>query len=142
MRFDKLRAVEYLLTMPAVPDTPSPSVEDLVVPSVLPVVVVVGPGTAEVAATRIIRIASWISRLRPPSPQNVWPRILFMAGIETTDPVYQDWVVRALADAEAWGANFGKTRVLLERVLKVQSEEGKRVDYLQVMKRSTGLFRI
>lgn len=98
--------------------------------------------SAESAATRTIRIASTVCRFRPPSPQNIWPRILFLAGIETTDIVHQDWVIRTLADSEVWGANFGKTRILLEQVIKVQSREGVRVDYLDVMKQTTGLFII
>ncbi len=98
--------------------------------------------SGEMAATRIIRIASFVCRTRPASPQNIWPRILFLAGIETTDLVYQDWVIKTLADAEIWGANFGKTRVLLENVIRAQSREGVRVDYLDIMKQSTGLFII
>lgn len=97
---------------------------------------------AEDAAAYIIRLASWVGRFRPPSPQNIWPRILFMAGIETTDIAYQDWAVKNLAEAEVWGANFRKTRVLLERIIKIQSTEGVRVDYLDVMKQDTGLFII
>ncbi|KAI6080363.1 hypothetical protein F4821DRAFT_273878 [Hypoxylon rubiginosum] len=93
---------------------------------------------AEDAATHIIRLASWVGRFRPPSPQNIWPRLLFLAGIETTDIVAQDWVVKTLSESEVWGANFRKTRLLLERILKIQSTEGLRVDYLDVMKRDTG----
>ncbi|KAI0388058.1 hypothetical protein F5Y04DRAFT_241586 [Hypomontagnella monticulosa] len=97
---------------------------------------------AEEAAAYIIRLASWVGRFRPPSPQNIWPRILFMAGIETTDIAYQDWAIKNLAEAEVWGANFRKTRLLLERIIKIQSSEGVRVDYLDVMKQDTGLFII
>ncbi|KAI1377765.1 hypothetical protein F4677DRAFT_444353 [Hypoxylon crocopeplum] len=97
---------------------------------------------AEDAASYIIRLASWVCRFRSPSPQNIWPRLLFLAGIETTDLVYQDWVVKTLTEAEVWGANFRKTRVLLERIIKIQGREGVRVDYLDVMKQDTGLFII
>ena len=98
--------------------------------------------TAESAAARIIRISSWVMRMRPPSPQNIWSRILFTAGIETTDLVYQEWVIRRYVEAEAWGSNFGKTRQLLERVLECQGRKGGRVDYLDVMKETTGCFII
>lgn len=98
--------------------------------------------SADIAAMRIIRIASWTCRLRPPSPQNIWPRILFLAGAETTDLVYQEWVVKTLTDAERWGINFKKTRVLLEHVIKRQGQEGTRVDHVDAMKQSTGLFII
>ncbi|KAI1482301.1 hypothetical protein F4774DRAFT_370830 [Daldinia eschscholtzii] len=95
---------------------------------------------ADLAATYIVRLASLVARLRSPSPQNIWPRLLFLAGIETTDVVYQDWVVKTLTEAEVWGANFRRTRLLLEQVIKVQSAKGVRVDYLDVMKQHSGLF--
>ncbi|KAI0152157.1 hypothetical protein F4776DRAFT_652599 [Hypoxylon sp. NC0597] len=98
--------------------------------------------SAEAAATYIIRLASWVCRFRPPSPQNIWPRLLFLAGIESTDIAHQDWVLRTFTEAEVWGANFRKTRLLLERVIKIQSTEGVRVDYLDVMKRDNDLFII
>ncbi|CAH0055612.1 unnamed protein product [Clonostachys solani] len=96
--------------------------------------------SGEVAATRIIRISAWVCRLRPPSPQNIWPRILFLAGIETTDLIQQDWVLRTLSEAERWGGNFTKTRALLDYVIKEQGSQGARVDYLDAMKQCTGLF--
>ncbi|KAF3061866.1 hypothetical protein GL218_03704 [Daldinia childiae] len=95
---------------------------------------------AELAAIYIVRLASLVGRLRPPSPQNIWPRLLFLAGIETTDVVYQDWVVKTLMEAEIWGANFRRTRLLLEQVIKIQSTKGVRVDYLDVMKQHSGIF--
>ncbi|KAI4863457.1 hypothetical protein F4820DRAFT_459475 [Hypoxylon rubiginosum] len=98
--------------------------------------------SAEDAATYIIRLASWVCRFRPPSPQNLWPRLLFLAGIETTDITAQDWVIKTLSEAEVWGANFRKTRLLLERVIKIQSTEGVRVDYLDVMRETGDMFII
>ncbi|KAI0889273.1 uncharacterized protein GGS22DRAFT_69431 [Annulohypoxylon maeteangense] len=98
--------------------------------------------SAQVAATNIIRLASWVARFRPPSPQNIWPRILFLAGIETMDLAHQDFVVKTLTDAEVWGANFQKTRMLLEKVIKIQCAEGVRIDYIDVMKQDKGLFII
>ncbi|OIW26898.1 hypothetical protein CONLIGDRAFT_647030 [Coniochaeta ligniaria NRRL 30616] len=98
--------------------------------------------SAEAASARIVRISSWVCKLRPPSPQNIWPSILFRVGIETTDLVHQEWAIKQFADAELWGANFGKTRVLLEQVIKRQSHEGARVDFLDVMRQTTGLFII
>lgn len=98
--------------------------------------------SAEAASARIVRISSWVCKLRAPSPQNIWPSILFRVGIETTDLVHQEWVIKQFADAELWGANFGKTRLLLEHVIKRQSHEGTRVDFLDVMRQTTGLFII
>lgn len=96
--------------------------------------------SAEAAAARIIRIALWVHQSRRPSPQNVWSRILFLAGIATSDLVYQDWVVKTLTEAEAWGANFHKTRILLQHVICRQNKEGIKVDFLEVMRQTTGLF--
>ncbi|VUC31670.1 unnamed protein product [Clonostachys rosea] len=96
--------------------------------------------SGEAAATRIIRISAWVCRLRPSSPQNIWPRILFLAGIETTDLIQQDWVLRTLSEAERWGGNFTKTKALLDYVIKEQGSQGARVDYLDAMKQCTGLF--
>ncbi|KAI1798832.1 hypothetical protein F4811DRAFT_153910 [Daldinia bambusicola] len=97
---------------------------------------------ADLAATYIVRLASLVGRLRPPSPQNIWPRLLFLAGIETTDIVYQDWVIKTLTEAEIWGDNFRRTRLLLEQVIKIQSTKGVRVNYVDVMKQHSGLFII
>ncbi|EFX06310.1 c6 zinc finger domain containing protein [Grosmannia clavigera kw1407] len=96
----------------------------------------------QAAATRVLRIAAWVNRLRAPSPQNIWPRILFLAGIETTDPVYQDWVVRTLLEAEQWGGNMAKTRTLLQHIIRLQTHEGGRIDFLEAMRQTTGLFII
>lgn len=98
--------------------------------------------SAEAASARIVRISSWICKLRSPSPQNIWPSIMFRVGIETTDLVHQEWAIKQFADAEPWGANFSKTRLLLEQVIKRQSQEGRRVDFLDVMRQTTGLFII
>ncbi|KAI1470878.1 uncharacterized protein F4812DRAFT_419329 [Daldinia caldariorum] len=97
---------------------------------------------ADLAATYIVRLASLVGRLRPPSPQNIWPRLLFLAGIETMDIAYQDWVVKTLMEAEVWGDNFRRTRLLLEQVIKIQSTKGVRVNYVDVMKQHSGLFII
>ncbi|KAJ4362256.1 hypothetical protein N0V83_010349 [Neocucurbitaria cava] len=99
----------------------------------------ISPG---VASARIIRIALWVSQSRPPSPQNVWPRILFLAGIEASDCVYQGWVLKTLSEAEVWGTNFRKTRLLLEHVLEEQNTQGTRVDFDDIMRRTTGIFII
>ncbi|KAL1881092.1 hypothetical protein Plec18167_003634 [Paecilomyces lecythidis] len=94
------------------------------------------------SAARIIRIALWVHQSRRPSPQNIWSRILFLAGIATSDLVYQDWVVKTLTEAETWGLNFHKTRVLLQHVIKKQNGEGTRADFLDIMTQTTGLFII
>ncbi|GAD96389.1 hypothetical protein PGUG_05181 [Paecilomyces variotii No. 5] len=94
------------------------------------------------SAARIIRMALWVHQSRRPSPQNVWSRILFLAGIATSDLVYQDWVVKTLAEAETWGMNFHKTRLLLQHVIETQNREGIRADFLDIMRQTTGLFII
>ncbi|ERT01691.1 hypothetical protein HMPREF1624_02944 [Sporothrix schenckii ATCC 58251] len=57
----------------------------------------------------------------------IWPMPVFVAGIEVTDPVYQDWVLAYLADMAGWGTSTRRARELLRRVLARQADEGKRV---------------
>lgn len=57
----------------------------------------------------------------------VWPMPVFVAGIEVTDPVYQDWVLAYLVDVSGWGTSTRRARELLRRVLQRQAEEGRRV---------------
>lgn len=94
----------------------------------------------EQCADRIIRMCQRVSRERSESPQGIWPTHVFIAGITTKDPVYQSWAVRTLESAEKWGQNIVKTRKLLEAVIHEQNVTGTRVDFLQVMKETTGLF--
>ncbi|KAL1901004.1 hypothetical protein Sste5346_002068 [Sporothrix stenoceras] len=57
----------------------------------------------------------------------VWPMPVFVAGIEVTDPVYQDWVLAYLADVSGWGTSTKRARELLRRIIERQAQEGKRV---------------
>ncbi|RFU31683.1 hypothetical protein B7463_g4646, partial [Scytalidium lignicola] len=91
-------------------------------------------------AARIIRIQQRVTHARPNSPQAFWPTTLFHAATVTKDPVYQSWVVRTFALAERWGGNLVKSRILLEHILDRQNRSGTRVDFLEVMKETTGYF--
>ncbi|CAK7232586.1 hypothetical protein SEUCBS140593_008311 [Sporothrix eucalyptigena] len=62
------------------------------------------------------------------SPRSlVWPMPVFVAGIEVTDPVYQDWVLAYLEDVAGWGTSTRRARELLRRVIEKQDAEGRRV---------------
>lgn len=76
----------------------------------------------EECAGRIVRLARQVFMSRPNSPESIWPSTLFLAGIETTDPIYRDWIFGAFRLAESWRPNLKKTRLLLERANKIQKE--------------------
>ncbi|RDW59226.1 hypothetical protein BP5796_12150 [Coleophoma crateriformis] len=95
---------------------------------------------AEECALRIIRIQQRVTHARPNSPQAFWPTSLFHAAITTKDPVYQSWVVRTFQLAERWGGNLVKSRILLENILERQARTANSVDFIQVMKETTGYF--
>lgn len=63
----------------------------------------------------------------------MWPLPIFIAGVETTDEFYQDWVVSYLKEMSGWGKNLIWARRLLKGVLKQQGQENKRVQIRQVM---------
>ena len=64
----------------------------------------------------------------------VWPMPVFVAGIELTDPVYQDWVLAYLADVASWGGtSTRRARELLRRVIQQQDSSGRRVDVRHVV---------
>ncbi|EPE10847.1 c6 zinc finger domain containing protein [Ophiostoma piceae UAMH 11346] len=64
----------------------------------------------------------------------VWPMPVFVAGIELTDPVYQDWVLAYLADVASWGGtSTRRARELLRRVIQQQDASGRRVNVRDVV---------
>lgn len=63
----------------------------------------------------------------------MWPLPILIAGIETTDEFYQDWVMSYLKDMSGWGKNLIWARRLLKGVLKQQGQDNRRVPIHQVM---------
>lgn len=84
---------------------------------------------AQAAAREIIQIARTLHASGfVCSPRSlVWPLPVFVAGIEVTDWVYQDWVLHYLVDVASWGASAHKTRELLQRIIARQEAEDCRV---------------
>ena len=72
----------------------------------------------------------------------LWPLPLFMAGIETSDPVYRDWISSALKKDEPCVSNMHKTITLLESVQSRQDKLGHRVDIGEIMNETTKFFVI
>jgi hypothetical protein len=82
-----------------------------------------------------------------------WPLPLFVAGIETLDDVYADWVLRFMEEAEArssdsrgkdgggmsGGTGGPRVRWLIEQVRLRQLSSGNRVDVHSVIKELRGL---
>lgn len=96
------------------------------------------------AASEILKIAVQLKTLRPKGTpgSTQWPFPLFIAGVETTDVVYQNWIAKELSDSdkEGWGLNLGKTRILFKECIAKQEETGRRIDIGDVMARKTGVF--
>lgn len=98
------------------------------------------------AAKEIIKIAVKLNTIRDsqyPRSQ-LWPFPLLIAGIETTDPIYQAWVLDAFKEysTKGWGIHITKAVRLLEECLRKQGEEDVRVDVGEVMMNVTGVFII
>jgi hypothetical protein len=81
------------------------------------------------AAQGICKIARQLRRtgfLRTPRSL-IWPLPIFIAGIETTDVIYQDWILEYMAEMEDWGLNVKTMRSLLRNILMRQERENRRV---------------
>lgn len=81
------------------------------------------------AAHEIIRIAYRLRKARYlDTPRSlIWPLPLFIAGIETTDGIYQDWILSYMGELQHWGSNVMKARELLEQIIVRQEREERRV---------------
>ncbi len=62
------------------------------------------------------------------------PFTIFVAGIEISDEVYQDWILLILSEMEDWGANVKKVGELLRHVIRRQETEKRRVKVRDIMK--------
>jgi hypothetical protein len=93
---------------------------------------------AQAAAYELIHICYRLRKakyLRTPRSL-IWPLPIFIAAIEITDEIYQDWALSYFEELEHWGTNTRKTRELLERVIERQKREGRRVKVRDVMEDS------
>lgn len=96
---------------------------------------------AQAAARDIVQIARELRQAGCTAPGGaygcprslVWPMPVFVAGIEVTDPVYQDWVLVYLDDVAGWGTSIRRARELLRRVIERQEEEGRRVKVQDIL---------
>ena len=93
-------------------------------------------------AVRVIRLSRHAALSRPHCPQAIWPEMLFQAGVEIEDPIYQAWVLETFARAEAWGPNVRKARRLLERIIQVRRDVDPHVDVISLMNDMGGPFVI
>ncbi|KAE9582325.1 hypothetical protein CGMCC3_g1574 [Colletotrichum fructicola] len=76
---------------------------------------------------------------RANSPPSILPSSMFLAGLSTTDPIYRDWVIKTLREAEPWGVYIKKMRLLLEAIHTMQAG-GKKVHICDAMDQVTGRF--
>ncbi|KAL3425014.1 C6 zinc finger domain-containing protein [Phlyctema vagabunda] len=93
----------------------------------------------EECAARIIRISLRITREQPNSPPAMM-NTLFIAATVIKDQIYQAWSISMFEKAERWGSNMAKARKLLESIIDRQNRVGSRVDFVEIMKESTGHF--
>ncbi len=90
---------------------------------------------SQLAAHAICKIAHQLRRtgcLRTPRSL-VWPLPIFIAGIETTDVVYQDWILEYIGEMEDWGPNMKSMGLLLRKIITRQERENRRVKVRDVM---------
>lgn len=87
------------------------------------------------AAREIIHISYRLRKAKYlESPRSLlWPLPLFIAGIESTDEIYQDWILSYLTELEHWGGYVKKSKALLEEICKRQQLEDKRVRVKEAM---------
>lgn len=79
--------------------------------------------------TRRLRKTEYLSTRRSLS----WPLPIFVAGIEITDPFYQDWILDYFTELCDWGTSTRKTGQLLRKVIERQAETGIRANIQDVM---------
>ena len=68
----------------------------------------------------------------------MWPLPVFIAGIEVTDEIYQDWVLDYMRELAVLGYSTLKARELLRRVIEAQAEAEKRVKVREIMDKFAG----
>ncbi|KAL1866816.1 hypothetical protein VTK73DRAFT_4515 [Phialemonium thermophilum] len=90
---------------------------------------------AQAAAREIVHVARRLRKLGFLCPPRslVWPIPIFIAGIEVTDEVYQDWILDHMRELVRWGVSASGACDLLRRVIETQESEGRRVKVQDVM---------
>ncbi|OAA66319.1 Fungal transcriptional regulatory protein [Cordyceps fumosorosea ARSEF 2679] len=80
----------------------------------------------QVAVADIVRIARLLRQskyLRSPR-STIWPLPLYIAGIETTDGIYQDWILDYLKELGSWGAHMQLAAEGLQHTISLQEKTG------------------
>lgn len=72
------------------------------------------------------------------NPHSVFSLLpVFLAGVETTDEIYQDWVKQYLKDASNWGLHAREASRLLQCVLEVQDQTQRRLPLENIARLAT-----
>jgi hypothetical protein len=61
-----------------------------------------------------------------------WP--MFVAGLETDDLIYQNWVIERFTSMQDNGENLRRAKVVLETICLEQRRIGQQVDYISRIK--------
>lgn len=91
---------------------------------------------SQAAVSDIVRIARLLRNtkfLRSPR-STIWPLPLFIAGIEATDGVYQDWIVQYMKELKPWGSHVERSTEVLERIITQQEATGHRMRLAEITK--------
>lgn len=61
---------------------------------------------------------------------------MFVAGLETDDLIYQNWVIDRFTSMQGLGENMRRAKVVLEKICLEQRRTGERMDYQPRIKNS------
>ncbi|ATY63965.1 Fungal transcriptional regulatory [Cordyceps militaris] len=78
---------------------------------------------------RIARLLRQTKYLRSPR-STIWPLPLYIAGIETTDGIYQDWILDYIKELGSWGAHMQVAADALQRIISQQEKTGFRASLI------------
>lgn len=94
--------------------------------------------SANLALSRLLKITTIVHETEGNNSlsRHCWP--LWLAGIETRDPVYQNWIIERMSSLSTYGTNIERATKLLKAIVEKQRRDPQRVDYLDWLRR--GLF--
>lgn len=86
---------------------------------------------AERCLSAIMHIAAIVHENEPPNALCRLSWALFMACVETTDLIYQNWILERYSGLCDFGISYSRANHLLKAVVKHQRMTGEKVDYRQ-----------
>ena len=94
---------------------------------------------SQAAAREIFQIARRLQKLGFSSPRSLmWPIPIFIAGMEVTDEIYQDWVLDYMREMAKRGYSTLNATELLGQIIEKQATEGKRIKVRDAVRDTPG----